>query len=411
MVILIVIIAVTIRAVYVFKYDPGIIYAPDGNSYISLADNLISGKGFINSTGGFAVLPPIFSLWVALLFSLFGKSIVAIRLSNIFFSIITIIFIFLSTKEITKDKLSSYFVLLVSAIYPGYIVWSGYEITDAMFAMFVSAIMYLSLLLIKDKINIKKIALLGLLIGLANLIRGNLIIYPVLVSFALFIKRDFKKGLITATILIACSMVPLMIWGARNYYKFGEFIPIASHGATALYYGNNPKSFSDKFHTSISEDKESDFIESVNALDSKEANKKIQERVIQYIIENPKTFIKNTVERFFLYLKPVYINSAFSYFLKSKSLLIDKIIYYSFIIGSAVLSYIAVVYKKYIRETLILFALFFSISASYSVTAVVPSARYRLPIMGVEIIVAVVGIRELWNIGKEKINSRLKEVS
>lgn len=407
----IILIAVVIRTIYVIKYDPNIVYAPDGNSYISLAENLISGKGFINSTEGFAVLPPVFPLWVAFLFSLFGKSIIAIRLSNIFFSIVTMLFLFLAVKEITKDKLPPLLVLAVSAIYPGYIVWCGYEITDAMFAMFVSIIMYLSLYFIKDKINIKKIAVLGLLIGLANLIRGNLILYPILVSFPIFINRGYKKGLKLAITLIVCSTLPLLIWGARNYYRFDEFIPIASHGATALYLGNNPKSFSDKFHISASDDKETDFIESVDVLGSKEANQKIQRRVLSYIKENPKTFIRNTVERFLLYLRPVHINSAFNYFLKSKSLLIDKIIYYMFILGTVTLFYVAAIKKKYLRELLILFAIFFSVSASYSVTAVVPSARYRLPIMGVEIIVAVVGIKELWNIIKEKLNNKARRLS
>jgi hypothetical protein len=343
-------------------------------------------------------LPPIFPFSIYLIFLLFGKSILAIRLANVLFSLITIIFIYLTSKRILKTKWAPYIITIIASLYPGLISWTGYEITDSLFAMVCAVVLYLLLAVFQPKLNLKKVFLLGLFVGFANLVRGNLVFLPIFITPALLLTYKAKKGIIATAFFAFAVAIPLLTWGTRNQIVYHHFVPIASHGGTALYYGNNPFAFTKKFHTSISNDVDRDFLEGANKLGPWESGIVIQKKATDYILKYPKRFVLNSLKRFTLYLRPVPINSIKPYFLKKLSLDFEKVIYYGFIIGVAI--YVCDVFKRKINFTKfsLMTALFLAVSASYSITAVIPSARYRLPLMGIEIIMLGYALERIFGV-------------
>jgi 4-amino-4-deoxy-L-arabinose transferase-like glycosyltransferase len=220
------------------------------DEYHKIATNLIEGNGYREYPDSAQTLLrlPGYVMILATIFYFFGKHLLAVKLLNIFVSIITAYIIIRLYQEVTGNSKGALFAALVYLFHPGTILCETRASTEIVFTFFIA----LFILTLYQAVKTEKSSqyfISGCMLGLSALMRSTPILFPVfLCGFLLFVKRNkasVKSVMVNVGILTFAMLLVLSPWGIRNYMVSGKFIVTTSQpGSVAqetLYKIKNKK--------------------------------------------------------------------------------------------------------------------------------------------------------------------------
>ncbi len=272
----------------------------DSKIYYDLALKICSGSWIGNEI---FFMSPGYPYFLAIIFTIFGKSILAIRLIQIFMNSINIIFIYLIARNLHSKK-AGYLAAGIAAVSSSFIFYSGAILLEVVQTFILS----LFLVLVSNKgIIIKSQNWLwaGLILGIASFFRANiLLLFPVMVGWFLIkiIKTSSERNFIYHSLLyfsLGCT-IPVLLVTARNYLVGNDFVLISSNGGINFYLGNHegapgiyksPEDF-DLF-SDLSGEKYAERI-SGKVLTPSEASSFWYQKSIKYIEQDPIDWLKLT---------------------------------------------------------------------------------------------------------------------
>ncbi len=217
------------------------------SSFDVYAVNLIN-TGVYGLTPGVpdAVLPPLYSVFVAGVYALFGRSSLAIALMHTLLDLISITLLVMITRRLfaVRGQVIGVLAGAFYAAYP-YLIFQNLTLIDTpLFITLLHAFVYLVMLLRQrerlDGITWVIAAAAGITLGAGAMVR------PVIVFLALPLPLWFWARLpLTQTILrlipvAVLSLLPLLPWTVRNYGVYGEFVAMSVTAGSNFYQGNNP---------------------------------------------------------------------------------------------------------------------------------------------------------------------------
>jgi len=202
-------------------------------AFLGGAHILLEGKGFSDPSYPLFT-PPLYTVFISILWSLFGVDQVSIKLAQALADSVTVVVIYLIVQEIFNVR-TALLSGALWAVYPFAIYPTIYIGTETVFTFFLSLFVLLTVYGIKyGKWQYASGA--GVMLGLATLTRGTTQFLPFLFPLALFaLKKNKNHWLLNyGTFLLAFALV-LLPWGLRNYLIFHEFIPVATAGGVFLW--------------------------------------------------------------------------------------------------------------------------------------------------------------------------------
>ncbi|URJ59864.3 ArnT family glycosyltransferase [Paenibacillus polymyxa] len=211
----------------------------DENTYYSIA-KVYSEEGLMRGlkdpkTMWTAPATPLYFYFVGLFFE---KDILAIRLGNIFFSLLTIFFIYKIGKD-NFGKITGLFSALILSLLGLFIEFSAMLMTEPIFIFFSVLSVYV-FLRGSQRSNVRLIAIAGFVMGLACLARSHLLLFPFFfLAYGLLVymkTKDWtilKSGLV---FLISFFLIisPIML---KNYVYFSK-LAISTGSGAVLYLGS-----------------------------------------------------------------------------------------------------------------------------------------------------------------------------
>lgn len=224
--------ALGLRLAWGISLDRHELYFPDSRQWNGIALNILSGNGIMLDEGRMALRPPVYSLFLSLVYAVFGReNLLAVRILQAFLSTAACLIIYLLGKRLFGG-VAGKIALAACAIYPFFIYYSGAVLTETLFIFLLSLIV----LLLSDK----RFAWAGLFFGIGILCRSELVVFLLLSlagMFAVMPARDaIRRSLATA--IVACAV--LAPWALRNYLVLGEFVPLTTMTGYTFYEGNSP---------------------------------------------------------------------------------------------------------------------------------------------------------------------------
>jgi len=232
---IVLLLALALRLFFVFAY-PQLPVTSDASGYDRLGMNIAQGRGFLNERGVEAEgRAPGYPLFLAGIYATLGHSYNYVRLFQVFFSMLSILLIYLLARDIFGDQ-----VALISAciagIYPPFISYSGLLLTECIFTTCLLLYLYLFLWCRKARSALPFI-LLGVLGGLTALIREVFIAFMVIYFFLaiFYFMHRLSRGILI--LLIAAAIIAP--WTMRNYRVFNRFILISSQGSGVLWLASH----------------------------------------------------------------------------------------------------------------------------------------------------------------------------
>ncbi len=384
-----------VRLWYIRQYPDGYMISSDGLLYSNIAENFLTGKGLINTIRDRNyVVGPIYPLFIAFIYLISGlKNYVAVVMVQAVISALTAILIYKIGEQLFGPRKALIPYLLFLA-YPLFSYWNVYILTETLFVFMVTLFLYCVTLyndaLVRGQRMLKYSILIGVVLGLSNLVRPLLLlVFPVLffwqwLSNSWNLRKVLKDFM--AVLLITC--VVMSPWWVRNYLRFHEFIPTTNYGSFELYAGNNPYTVTDDFFaTTLTSTYDQEVKARLAQLPVSEQEKAYTQLAVNYILSHPWQFVQRTVAKEKnLFWQPIAAWEA--EILQLRGYTWDKW-YLMLGLGGVLLGFFQ--FRRY--GFLILLTGYYS--TMVSVITIVFGGRYRLPIMPVVIILGSIVLVKL----------------
>lgn len=248
---LILLLALALRLIWIHFVNP----QPDDGRlddsavYYRTALDIMHGHGFRWVTGGppggpFTYAPTAFwtvgyPLLLAGLYSLI-PSILAAKAINVILSVATCLLAYLVGRQVF-DRRIGLVAAAILALFPSQIFYSTLLMTEVIWTFFAMLFLFLVLHFTIRSISWKAVALLGLLLGAASLIRGEMVLFPlVLIAIWALAHRSLKRAVGYGVIALAAVAVALLPWTIRNWVSLGYPVAISTGSADNLLAGHWP---------------------------------------------------------------------------------------------------------------------------------------------------------------------------
>jgi 4-amino-4-deoxy-L-arabinose transferase-like glycosyltransferase len=380
----------------------------DSKIYFDLAINIASGNWMGNEV---FFMSPGYPYFLAVIFAVFGKSILIVRFIQIVINSVNIILIYQVAKNIHSQK-AGYVAAALAAVFSSFIFYSGAILLEVIQVF----ILTLLLVILSDerlKVNSKMWLWAGLLLGIASYFRANiLLLFPVLLVwfFIKVFKAQQKKILYRSLIYFSLgTLLPVLLVTIRNYYVGNEFVPISSNGGINFYLGNNkdatgiyktPEDFD--FFSDLSGRKYAEKLTGKN-LSSSEVSTFWLQKSIDFIEHEPIKWVELTGKKilFFFSNKEIPQSAVMdpAFFADNYSMILKLPLPGFFIIFLVSIFGFTLTWKKRKKYSLIYIFLFTYLVATILFFII---GRFRVAVSPVFIVFAGVGIMEVYNVLKSK---------
>ncbi|MFQ5559428.1 MAG: glycosyltransferase family 39 protein [Nitrospinota bacterium] len=227
-----------VRAIYLWQQQTNPLNAyPLGDSvtYMREAERILSGDwaGSRVFTFGGAAFYPYF---LALIFSVAGKSVLTVQIIQFFMGALTCTLIYLIGEKLYGKRVA---VLLgvTSALFPPFLFHEGLLLTGSPGLLFLISGLYL--LVCREKMP--HLFFAGLALGLSVLCRPNTLLLAPLFFGWILTGKSLKRVKAALLFFVGVSVVIFPVT-LRNYLVGKDLVLISSSGGLNFFIGNNPLS-------------------------------------------------------------------------------------------------------------------------------------------------------------------------
>lgn len=239
-------VAFTARALFVWGqttfrwFDIGFV-AGDSGRYLYYARALLDGSFLVGPDGvPTAAVTPGYPLFLAALFAVGITDPLWIGIVQCALGAATCVFIAIIAEAIAGRRAGTIAGLL-AAVYPHFIFWNGYILTETLYLFLVAAALVLLVRLERHAVVSLAIGC-GLAIGAAAMVRTTAAPLAALApAWLLWVHRSNPwRGGRLAVVTVLASAVILGAWMVRNIVQMGAPVVLSTQGGIVLYHGFSP---------------------------------------------------------------------------------------------------------------------------------------------------------------------------
>lgn len=220
-------------------------YHPTLYEWGVVVHSLLSGHGYsyyevAGQMMPSAYMPPAYSVFLALIFRLFGEgtvfSYVVIQFINVAMGA-TLVWLSYRLARIYWAEEIARLSALIIAIYPPF-VYMVTEIANINFYLVnMVAVVYFLARYLEERKDSSHLAAAGVLLGLLIMFRAEALVLVVVLSALLW--RKVRGNVRDIAAFAGLAIIVIAPWAVRNYVVFHRFIPTTTAMPIALWYGHN----------------------------------------------------------------------------------------------------------------------------------------------------------------------------
>lgn len=225
-------VALALRLAALWAIDlTGVHTGNDYAAYLTLADNLLEGRGLVAPTSHYGIVtgmyPPLYPLVLAGTGALFGVNAGSVLLLNTLLEFGAAGLIFAVARRLGEERAG----LIAGALY---LIWPGF-VLSAPLAQKESLIVFLTLLpawlvvrALQDGPDWKIAAGFGIAAALLALCQPALLPLPMFLGLMLLPALGFRKAAGFAVRALPFALALMLPWWLRNWMLFGTFVPLTT---------------------------------------------------------------------------------------------------------------------------------------------------------------------------------------
>lgn len=241
--------------------------------------------------------PPMYILFLAAIYKLFGHSYPAVYVIQAMFSVACLALIYFITARLWNGTVGT-IALVLSALYVPFIGYSGILLAEILFLFFLLASSYCAIRAIQTR-SIPFTVCSGVLCALATMTRSISLLLPVgiVIMLALYYRKQLftKAAMLRVGLFFAAMLLTISPWTIRNYVDTGEFVLIDSISGLNLLIGNNE--YATGFFTFDVWETEGWKAAHQPQYNLPQADNVMRDYAVQWILDNPIRFTELTYQR------------------------------------------------------------------------------------------------------------------
>jgi 4-amino-4-deoxy-L-arabinose transferase-like glycosyltransferase len=229
-------IALVLRAAVALWLPPEVVWKPDGDRYVLIANNLLSGRGFgsiIENRLSVLTLPLLIAGvdWVS------GYNYTVLRLFGALLGASTCVLGWALTTRLF-DRTTAFIAGLLLAIYPYYVyIAPVYEYPQTLF-VFIMAVAFLLIYRFLRTNRKTWLFFAGICLGLGILTVPTTLLFVPLLGLSLWSSR-IQETIIRVVVLFVALSIPVGSWVVRNYRAYDEVILVNQAAGLNFWVANN----------------------------------------------------------------------------------------------------------------------------------------------------------------------------
>jgi 4-amino-4-deoxy-L-arabinose transferase-like glycosyltransferase len=237
MMLLVFVVALALR-IPVAMWLPEQVIWPDGNRYERVALNLLEGRGFGDLVENRRSVPTQ-PLLIAAVYSVFGKSYLALRLVSAVIGAVSCVVGFLLARSLFGATVGLLAGLTVAA-YPHLVYLSAlFEYPQTLGILFMTTFLLL-LYRFNEHRRLSTLFMASLLLGATILTLPTLLLFvPVFVLLALKRDADWRRNASYVAVAVAGVVITVGSWAWRNYAAYDHVILVNAASGVNFWAANN----------------------------------------------------------------------------------------------------------------------------------------------------------------------------
>ena len=212
------------------------------DDYEKLALNLLNGNGyrFSPETAETLMREPGYPFLLAATFSIFGYSLTAARLLNLFLVAGTAWLLILVVRTFSKDRLVAAAAVVLFLAHPGTLIAESRGGFESLYSFFLVLFVWRSVRALNSEQKLDYFWA-GAALGLAVLVRSSLLAVPIVALALILLRpvstRTWRTTFTKVSIFMLGMCILALPWIARGYAVVHEVIPTATISGIAVHVG------------------------------------------------------------------------------------------------------------------------------------------------------------------------------
>jgi len=228
----------------------------DPVAYDALAQNILDGKGYAQPATGVttaadyfrqgptvptAYFPPGYPAALAAVYFFFGRSVFWGEMFNVLLGAATVVITYELARRLLGLSVARIAGLLL-AFFPNQVFYTGGLMSEVLFTFLLMS----GLLILmaqpwpKDGISLKRLALAGLVLGAAAMVRPIVLVVPiVLFLYWLWVFPNRARVLAQAGVLLLVLAAIIVPWSIRNIISMHAFVLVSTNSGDDFCIGNH----------------------------------------------------------------------------------------------------------------------------------------------------------------------------
>lgn len=211
----------------------------DAAQYDAIAISLVKGNGFtLDGHTPTPVRPPVYPLFLAALYLLFGHVLAAVRVAQV------LLYAALAAgtaalARLTLDERAAVPAGFLAAAYLPFLIFTGEILSEILFSALLMSGALLLLHALPDG-RVPRTAAAGVLLGLATLCRPAGLLLPAFLFgvTTIGIWRPARRSVRMLAVVVAAATLTIVPWTMRNALRFRTLIPVSTGGGVVLWSGS-----------------------------------------------------------------------------------------------------------------------------------------------------------------------------
>ena len=399
------VLAFGLRAAFFFVHRAPLEF-PDSVIYDKIAVNVCAGVGLTQDPQTAVFRPPLYPLFLAGSYRLFGHNLAVVGLIQAALGALTALVVW-HVARLWFDEVAGGIAAGIVALYPFFIFYSALLLTETLFILLLAV----GMALLGRAAGVGRdprvasygaAALAGGVFGLGVLARSSLVAFPIFLApiwWLVTCGRGRVRAALAYGLMILCMVAVLLPWAFRNYMRTGHLVFTTLQGGHDLYEANSPEATGGPSSHRIDWNN----LTGGKQLTEYERDRLFRQKALEYIRDNPGRFLQLAAIKFGRFWSPI------PNYEKYRSTLYNVVSLFSFGPVLALAAVGVVLLRRRWRELLLLL----SPVGYYSMLALVfvGSTRYRTPVEPYLIVVAAYVIsrmlsRSRWAVGSGVLTRR-----
>ncbi len=234
-----------IRATYVLiapQIDPVLRRDPlygDASGYHVLAINLLKGLGLTwDGETPTSYRMPGYPVFLAMIYLLAGPNLQAVRLVQAILGALTCVPVYIIARRLSGDVTATLAGLGV-ALHPLLIYMTGWLYSETLFLWLLWIGLWL-LVRMLDSGLLRRDVLAGIVLGLATLVRPEIVVIP-LFAVGIGVLLRWPRMVLGSLVVVQLALMSVVLpWAVRNMLVHQAFVFLTTNTGSNLYGGNNP---------------------------------------------------------------------------------------------------------------------------------------------------------------------------